>query len=144
MNEKYTYWTKTKELADQFTPEAKRIIGETLIREATASEDIKGTDLFLPKKSFALRIRNYSFFKSPRTRGDLTIRFEVAGGGETEYHKLILGRGPDLYFLGYAAAHGKMIKEWAIIKTEYLANELFYGDPPVTRSSKNGPLGVPT
>ncbi len=100
-----------KAKTDPYLPTVKAILGQHLIRIGTTKEDQEAnTDLVSPQRAIAVRIRSEG---SRQYANDVTFRYRVPSGRETEWQKVWAGHG-DLLFYGFQCG-ATNVDPWVIL-----------------------------
>jgi len=108
-------WQEDKRWSDVFLLEIKRILGENLIGEPPAEEDMeRNTDLIVLKMEplrIGCRIRRFKYFEN--YKDEFTIRAGRPSGTKTELSKIIEGWG-DFFFYGFSDKQEKGLLLWSL------------------------------
>lgn len=119
-------FNKRKTWSDRFTPEIKRILGETLLSEGTVFEDRhKNTDLTLTAPfppRISCRVRKNNFLKNYGEQ--FAINIVETYNCQCELHKIMTGYG-DYVFYAFANADETALAQWFIGDLSVFRNWFF-------------------
>jgi len=109
-------WQKDKAWSDRFLPEIKRILGEHLIGEPPAEEDVlRNADLMVLRMEavrIGCRVRTHSYLE--RYPNEFTIRsVRPKTGNKTELSKILEGWG-DYFFYGFSDVAEVYLAAWLL------------------------------
>jgi hypothetical protein len=107
-------YQKRREFSDKFLPEVKKLLGLTLIKDATQQEDkVEATDLVLPYARIAVRVRQKKWI---HYSNEFTLRSYGPKHCATEYAKLLNNRiiHATYYLSCFVDEDGNIIKAWLI------------------------------
>lgn len=106
-------WSTRKRWSDQFLNEIKSILGVIFIGEITKEDQENNTDLVVLELGVvrvACRIRQYRYWQE--YADEFTIRARVRTGADTELQKIIMGKGADYFFYGFADESDTRLFSW--------------------------------
>jgi hypothetical protein len=113
-------WKERHERAQQYIPYIKKLLGLICVEIADIEEDRKhNTDLLFDVGSgrVAVRVRRIEERLEYNRRNEVTFRFSLASGVETEFSKLLYGWG-DYFLYGWGDETKKTVPSYALLDLE--------------------------